>query len=257
MNNKAYNWIVLIILAITWGSSFILMKRGLDAFSSGQVAALRIFIAFLVLLPFAYSRLKKAHLVHWKGLLGQGVLGNFIPAFLFTKAETGISSSLTGMLNSLTPLFTLLFGVIAFQTRTGWKNVLGIIVGFIGAIGLLAVGRDGDFGNNLHYGVYVLIATVCYALSVQIIKKYLAGVDAVTATVLAFLPIGLMAGIYLFSTDFVARLTGEPLALQALLYISILAIFGTAISVILFNQLIHRTDALFASSVTYLIKKTA
>jgi drug/metabolite transporter (DMT)-like permease len=258
VSTKATNWIILIALALTWGSSFILMKRGLDVYSSDEVAALRIFIAFLFLSPLIFRHVKRPLLKHWKGFLGMGMLGNFIPAFLFTKAETGISSSLTGMLNSLTPLFTLLLGVLLFKTKTRLVNAIGILIGFVGAIGLLTVGKTEDMDNNLLFGLYVVLATVCYALSVNIIKKHLGEVNSVTATVWALLFIGPLAGIYLFGfTDFTEKLAHQPLALNSLGYVSILAIFGTALSVIVFNVLIRNTNALFASSVTYLIPVVA
>jgi drug/metabolite transporter (DMT)-like permease len=258
LNTKALNWIILIALALTWGSSFILMKRGLEVFSSDEVAALRIFIAFLFLSPLLIKHFKKDLIKHWKGFLGMGLLGNFIPAFLFTKAETGISSSLTGMLNSLTPLFTLLLGVLLFKSKTKLINAIGILIGFIGAIGLLTAGKSEDMNNNLLFGVYVVLATVCYALSVNIIKKELGQVNSITATVWAMMFIGPLAGIYLFGfTDFLADLKTNALAYESLGYVSILAIFGTALSVIIFNVLIKNTNALFASSVTYLIPVVA
>lgn len=253
MNRGLINWVILVALALTWGSSFILMKRGLEVFSSEQVAALRIFIAFLFISPLLFKHIKRSLLKHWKGYVGMGVIGNLIPAFLFTKAETGISSSLTGALNSLTPLFTLLVGVLLYREKTGWKNVLGIIIGFIGATGLTMVGKEEGMNDELLFIFYVVLATVCYALSVNIIKKYLSEVDSVTATVWALMFIGPVAGCYLFSTDFTERLVNHPGAWNSLGYTSVLAIFGTALSVIVFNTLIKNTNALFASSVTYLI----
>jgi drug/metabolite transporter (DMT)-like permease len=254
VNKKVINWSILLALALIWGSSFILMKRGMVVYSSGEVGALRIFIAFLVLSPLIFKHVRKEHFKYWPAFLGMGTLGNFIPAFLFTKAETVISSSLAGMLNSLTPLFTLLFGVLLFRVKTKLVNVLGILIGFIGAIGLLITGKDEDMGNNLAYGLFVVLATVCYAMSVNIIKKFLNEVPPVTATVWAMMFIGPMAGIYLFSgTDFTVHLQNHPQALSSLGYVCILAIFGTAFSVIIFNVLIRNTNALFASSVTYLI----
>lgn len=258
VSKKAVNWIILTALALTWGSSFILMKRGMDVYSSDEVAALRIFIAFLFLAPLIFRHVKKSLLKYWKSFLGMGVLGNLIPAFLFTKAETGISSSLTGMLNSLTPLFTLLLGVLLFRTKTKLVNAIGILIGFAGAIGLLTVGKTADVSNNLFFGFYVVLATICYAMSVNIIKKNLGEVNSVTASVWAMMFIGPVAGIYLFGfTGFTAKFAANPLAMSSLWYIVILAVFGTALSVIVFNILIRNTNALFASSVTYLIPVVA
>lgn len=230
------------------------MKRGMEVYTSGEVAALRIFIAFVFLSPFVFKHVKRPLFKHWKALFAMGLLGNFIPAFLFTKAETGISSSLAGMLNSLTPLFTLLLGVIIFKTKTTFINTIGILIGFIGAVGLITVGKTEDMNNNLAYGLLVMIATICYALSVNIIKKYLNTVPPITATVGAFLLVGPFAGFYLFGfTDFTQKVVTGSHALQSLGFVCILAIVGTAISVIIFNALIRSTSALFASSVTYLI----
>lgn len=252
-NSKLVQWVILVALALVWGSSFILMKRGLEAFTSPQVAALRMFIAFLFLVPFAFRHVKKEHTRDWKGFLGTGLLGNFIPAFLFTRAETGISSALTGMLNSLTPLFTLVLGVALFRSKTKLLNVLGVLIGFAGALGLLTVDKPENVSNNALYAIYVVIATICYGFSVNIIKKWLGHVNSITTTVWAFLFVGPPAGIYLFTTDFQHRMATHPLAWQSLGYICILAIFGTALSVMVFNVLIRMTNALFASSVTYLI----
>lgn len=252
-DSRLLQWTILLVLALIWGSSFILMKRGLEAFTSAQVAALRMFIAFLFIIPFIFRHVRQEHIKHWKGFLATGMLGNFIPAFLFTKAETGISSALTGMLNSLTPLFTLILGVVMFNAKTKWLNVMGILIGFAGAVGLLTVDKPENINNNAIFGIYVVIATICYGLSVNIIKKWLGGVNSITITVWALLMCGPPAGIYLFTTDFLDRLSTHPLAWPSLGYVCILAIFGTALSVMIFNVLIKMTNALFASSVTYLI----
>jgi drug/metabolite transporter (DMT)-like permease len=253
VNKKALNWLILIGLALIWGSSFILMSKGLEAFTYDQVAAYRIFIAFIFILPLAVFHLKKELLPNWKAFLGNGLFGNFIPAFLFTQAETGISSSLTGMLNSLTPLFTLLIGILFFRTKTRWVSALGVMVGLAGAVGLLYAGSANSFSRNVWFGGFVVIATISYGLSVNIIKRYLNNINSITATVWAMCFIGPPAGIYLFTTDFVHRVADTPQGWSSLFYTSILGIVGTAISVMLFTLLVKNTTALFASSVTYLI----
>jgi drug/metabolite transporter (DMT)-like permease len=235
------------------------MKRGMDAFTSDQVAAMRIFMAFLFLLPLAFRHIKRELLQHSLGAAGMGVFGNFIPAFLFTKAETMISSALTGMLNSLTPVFTLLLGLAIFRQKVRWMQVLGVIIGLGGAVGLLALGNhDGKETNGTQQqlllgGALVVLATFFYGLSVNIIKAKLSKVNAITASVFAMCIIGPVAGAYLFSTDFVARLQNHPHGWSSLGYVAILAILGTSISVIVYNILIREAGTLFAASVTYLM----
>jgi drug/metabolite transporter (DMT)-like permease len=251
-------WIIFIALALTWGSSFILMKRGLDVYTPEQVAALRIGIAFLFLLPLAFRYFRSINPKPWAALAGMGITGNLIPAFLFTKAETMISSSLTGMLNSLTPLFTLLVGLSMFKRKTNGWQVAGTLIGLAGALALIATGRQDEHPGNVWLGsVLVVIATFFYGISVNIIKAKLDGVNAVGATVLALCIIGPVALGYLFTTDFVHRLTTHPQALQSLMFVCVLAVFGTALSVIVYNMLIRDAGPLFASSVAYLIPAVA
>ncbi|MCX6311162.1 MAG: DMT family transporter [Bacteroidetes bacterium] len=257
-NRNLLHWLIFLVLALIWGSSFILMKRGLDTYSSDQVAALRIFIAFLFLLPISYRHIKKNLFQHFSGFAGMGIFGNLIPAFLFTKAETMISSALTGMLNSLTPVFALVLGLFIFKQKVRTLQVIGIAVGLGGAIGLLSLGKDGvNNGNVFVGGGLVVLATFFYGLSVNIIKAKLSGINAITSTVFAMCIIGPIAGVYLFTTDFIHRLNTMPHALESLGYICILAILGTALSVMVFNVLIKEAGVLFASSVTYLIPVVA
>lgn len=249
---KNLKWPILIVLSLVWGSSFILMKRGLEAFSSSQVAALRISLAWLFLLPFMLRHYKLNLKKYALPIIGMGTFGNLIPAFLFTAAETGISSSLTGMLNALTPLFTVVLGLFIFRNRTNWFQAMGIVVGLVGALMLLYNDREEE-SSQIRFALLVVIATVCYALSVNIIRKFLGDLNSVTATVWAFTFTGPLAATYLLTTDFFDVLTVHPKALQALGYTAILGIVGSALSVIAFNELIKMSNAVFASTTTYLI----
>jgi len=258
MKKSFLPWIILIALSLVWGSSFILMKRGLMAFSSDEVAALRITIASIFLSPLLFKYYKIDLLKNLKGLLLMGVFGNLIPAFLFTKAETQINSSLTGMLNALTPLFTVLIGLLLFKQSITKLKLIGVLIGFIGAIALVAFGEGSEHSKNISYCLFVVLATLCYAISVNGIKTYLGNINSITATVWAFTLIGPVAAIYLFGfTDVIQHAKHSPYGVSALGYIAILAIVGTAISVVLFNLLIKLSGAVFASSCTYLIPVVA
>ncbi len=252
-------WFYLILLSLIWGSSFILMKEGMLAFTSDEVAALRITIAFLALSPFLIKHFKNVNFKKdWLGLTIMGVFGNLLPAFLFTAAETQISSSLTGMLNALTPLFTILIGVLVFKTKIQNFQLIGVAIGLIGAVCLMGFSEGGGETKNITYSLLVVAATFCYAISVNGIKKYLSHVNSVAASVWAFTIIGPIAIAYLFlNTDFKTHLSENPDGYSALGYICLLAVFGTAVAVILFNNLIKISGIVFASSCTYLIPVVA
>ena len=253
MKKSYLPWILLMALSLVWGSSFILMKRGLTAFDSDEVAALRITIASIFLLPLLVKYHKIDLQKNLKGLILMGVFGNLIPSFLFTKAETQISSSLTGMLNALTPLFTILIGVLFFKQTITKVKFFGVTIGFLGAIGLIVFGDSQEQSKNVMYCLLVVAATLCYAISVNGIRAYLSDIHPITATVWAFTLTGPIAAIYLFGfTDVVKHATESPYGASALGYISVLAIFGTAISVIVFNYLIKLSGAIFAASCMYL-----
>lgn len=239
-------------LAVIWGSSFILMKRGLTVFTDTQVAALRMFIAFLFILPFSVNYVKASDRKDWLKFLGIGLCGNFIPAFLFTAAQTSIASSLTGMLNALTPFSTLIIGMVIFRAKAERNKIIGLLIGLLGAMGLLVPEKISHIGTNFSYGGYVVAATVFYGMSVNLIRTYARNYHSITTTCWAILLVGPLGGIYLLFTDFSSAIH-HPKFWNGLMYVAILAIGGTAISVMLFNLLVKNTGTLFASSVTYLI----
>lgn len=187
-----------------------------------------------------------------------GILGSALPHYLFVAAQTEISSSLSGILNSLTPLFALIFAIVFFSERIGASSIAGVLLGLIGSIGLIYFSSEHEIAQK--FTVYMLlpiIASACYGLNVNIIKLKLKDVDPVAVTVLSFALIGPFAGVYLLEgSDFITHIQ-EPNGLKSFGFIAILAIIGTAMAVLIFNMLIKETTALFASSVTYLIPMVA
>lgn len=162
LDKPLIQWAFLLFLAFIWGSSFILMKRGLEVYEHTQVAALRIVISFIFLSPIIIKNFKKIKPYQWVKILIAGLLGSGIPAFLFTKAQTHISSALSGMLNSLVPLFTVIIGVVFFKMKLVWLKIFGVIIGLIGASLLLLSGQWSGFsGTEAYYGLYVVLATIC------------------------------------------------------------------------------------------------
>lgn len=251
-DSTAGHWLILVLLAIIWGSSFILMKKGLTVYSFDQVGGLRMTFAFVFigLLGFRYYKY-----FQWKYALPLflvGALGNGVPAFLFTKAETRLDSSIVGILNSLVPLFVVLIGIAWFGLKTHLLQVIGILLGLVGAAILMWPSETFEGAQYWYYGFYAVVATVFYAISTNIIKFQLHDLKSLAITVLAFSFVGPIALIYVLTTDLSVKIQ-EPGAYGAMGYIAILGIIGTAVAVWIFNGLIKMTTPIFAASVTYLI----
>lgn len=246
-------WILLLILAVIWGSSFILIKRGLEGLTPQMVGSLRILSASLFLLPFAIHRRKRVSRGHWKFLASVGFLGSLIPAFLFAIAQTKLDSAVTGVLNAMTPIFTVIVGLIIYKQRQQANIFIGIGIGFLGAMILSLAGAKGALTFNA-YVLFVVVATLCYGLNLNIIKYHLGNLQALTVTSISLLITGPVALIHLaFFTDFFSQVVNSPEIQIAAGYVVLLGIMGTAIALILFNQLVQITEPVFASSVTYLI----
>ncbi len=250
---KSFPVLVLIFLSIIWGSSFILIKKGLLAYSPLQVGTLRIIFASIVLLPIALKNIKGNIKTHWKKLLILGLISNLIPAILFATAETEMSSSLAGMLNALTPVMTIVIGVLFYKSKISLPIAIGLLIGFSGSLVISFVSGTGELGTFNYYALFVILATLLYGISGNMIKEYVNNFNPVVLVALATLltvPISLAI---LFTTDFTTRVASHPDALFSLLSIFILGSIGTAFALAIFNKLIKSTSAVFASSVTYLI----
>lgn len=255
------NWALLLVLALIWGSSFILMKEGLfygnePVLSPVQLAFARICIAWLALVPLLvrYAPLMRAH---WLPLLGTGLLGNGIPAFLFATAQRHIDSSLSGMLNSLTPLFTLVMGGLFFRQHIRGIHVIGILVGLVGAVGLIGLQHADGRPTWSVYALLPVLGTVCYGCSANIVKRHLHMLPAAATAVLALTWVGPFALVGTFATGLPATLHTTPHAWSCLGFVALLAVLSSALSLVLWNALLKRTSAVRASSVTYLMPVVA
>lgn len=255
---KNLKWILYIALILIWGTSFILIKKGLEVFDPIQLGSLRIIITFLTLLPLAFKRFKSITRKDWMIIGAGGILGSFFPAYLFAMAQTGLNSSTAGILNSLTPLFTLLIGVSFFQLKAKWWSYAGVLISMLGTYGLLTVSGGNAFAFNIQYGIMIIIATLFYGTQINIIKTYLSHIPPVTITVFQFFIIGWPAVVVLFGfTNFTALFQTEPRIYEGLFYVGILALVATAFALILFNKLIKIVNPVFSSSVTYFIPLVA
>ncbi|MFZ1689281.1 MAG: DMT family transporter [Flavobacteriales bacterium] len=254
-------WALLVILALIWGSSFILMKRGLfhdgrPVLDPWQMASARLAIAWLALSPLL---LRHAALLreHWLPLLGTGVLGNGIPAFLFAAGQTRIDSSLSGMLNSLTPLFTLLVGAVFFGNRLRLIHLVGILLGLIGAAGLILLKTDNGLPAWSWFAVLPILGTVCYGFSGNIVKRHLHALPAAATACLALSFVGPIGVAGTWAADLPTTLETDPQGWGSLGFVALLAVLSSALSLVLWNALLKLTTAVWASSVTYLMPVVA
>jgi len=244
---KIWHWLALVILSLIWGTSYILMKKGLESFSALQVGALRIVITFVCLLPLALKHFRHLNRSNIFSVIIIGLFGSVIPAFLFPLAETKISSSLAGMLNSLSPVFTLLFGITIYHRKAIKTQIAGVFLGLVGATGLL---YTGSFTFNL-FGLLVVLATVLSGISSNEVSR-VKELNGIRITALSFFVTSPVAIIYLAFSDFSAPMHTLHWV-RNLCFIGILAILGSAIALVIFYLLIRDTSPIFGSSVTYFI----
>lgn len=256
MKLQQLKWVILIVLALIWGSSFILIKRGLDGLNPFQLGSLRIIFCAIFLLIIGFKNLATIPLHKWKYIALTSLFGTFIPAYLFAIAQTEINSSVSSILNSLTPLNTLILGAILFGLDFKRTQIFGVIVGLIGTVLLIFNGATHHPNQNYWYTILILIASICYAMNVNLIKKYLSDLKPLTITVGNFLVMLFPALLVLSFTDFFAVVHVDKIQ-HAMIFVAVLGIIGTGIANVLFYKLIQISSPVFATSVTYLIPVVA
>ena len=252
MKIQSLKWIYLATLSLVWGSSYILIKWGLVALSPLQLGSLRLLITTVALLLVGYSSLQSLSKYHWKWLAITGYVGTFFPAFLFAFAQQYVDSAIAAILNSLTPLLTLLFGLLFFQVKIQRNQFFGVGIGLLGSVGLVWGGIHTASNINPLHTILIFAASCCYAINIHFIKTHLAqvGVMAITLGNFVFMaPAALV--VLILSNFFTAQTFSHPEVYPAIGYITILALAGSAFAKYLFNNFVKIASAVFASSVTY------
>jgi drug/metabolite transporter (DMT)-like permease len=245
-------WLYLTVLSIVWGSSYILIKWGLVALTPLQLGSLRLLITTIALLLVGYPSLRGLTRYHWKWLAITGYVGTFLPAFLFAFAQQHIESAVAAILNALTPLLTLIFGVLFFKIKVLRKQYFGVAIGLMGSIGLVWGGLSTSGILNPVYLLLIVMATCCYAINIHFLKIHLVQVGVMAITLGNFIFMAPVALIILLSSDFFSAKTFEhPEIYTSIGYITVLALAGSAFAKYLFNKFVKITSAIFASSVTY------
>ena len=258
MNTEQKKWIFLFLLALTWGSSFILIKKGLLGLSPLQLGSLRTVISSLFIFIIGYKSLKTIQNHQWKWIVITGFLGTFFPSFLFAFAETEVDSGVVSILNSLVPLNTIFIGLAVFNITSTKTQVFGVILGFIGASMLIFNSMELHPDQNYLYAGFVILATVMYASSVNIIKRYLQDVKPIAIATGNFVAIVIPAILVLSFSNFFTTLTFENESIYLSIgCVAILSLFGTVMAKIIFNTLIQISSPVFASSVAYLMPLVA
>ena len=245
-------WIYLTALSLIWGSSFILIKKSLLGLSPLQVGSLRIVFSSIIIFLIAFNRISNIPKNKWKWIAISAIIGTFFPAFLFAFAETQIDSAVASILNSLVPMNTVLIGFAVFKISTTKTQSLGVLIGFIGTCTLIISGAELNPDQNYLYSGLVIICSVLYAITVNLIKKHLFDVNAVSIAAGQFVVIFIPSITVLYYSGFFnLEFTDNDLLYDSLTYVLLLSFFGTAMAKILFNRLIQISSPVFASSVTY------
>ena len=256
MMTKQLKWVYLFVLSLIWGSSFMLIKKGLVGLTAFQLGSLRIIFAALFLFLIGFKSLIKIPSHQWKYIALTSLFGTFVPAYLFAIAETEIDSSITAILNSLTPLNTLILGAAFFGISFRRSQIWGVVIGLFGSLLLVFNGAVNHPEQNYYYAILVLIASVCYAVNVNLIKKYLSDLTPLSITTGNFLILLFPALGILFFSGFFDVVYVEKVQ-HSLLFILILGVLGTGIANVIFFKLIQVSSPVFATSVTYLIPVVA
>ncbi|MDF2833188.1 DMT family transporter [Chryseobacterium indoltheticum] len=253
MNADKEKWLLLIILSVIWGSSFILIKKSLDHFSPYQVGALRVLIAGIILMPVAVSKYRLFPKKHLKWLILAAFTGNFIPMFLFPIAETQISSSIAGIINSMMPIFVIIVGALIWKFETTKRQMTGVFISFTGVC-LLAFGGDDSTQFKIFPILLLLLATLCYAMSTTTVKSKLMDVSSTVLSAFVFsFVLFLPSLIALLSTGFVTQFTFTKENMIGLGFVSLLSVFGTGLAMMMNYRLLKVSTPLFASTVTLLM----
>ncbi len=258
MKNQYVKWLYLAILSLVWGSSYILIKWGLVALTPLQLGSLRLLVTTIALLIVGYRSLRGLSKYHLKWLAITGYVGTFFPAFLFAFAQQYIDSAIAAILNALTPLLTIIFGLLFFRIDILKKQYFGVGIGLLGSIGLVWGGLQTASNINPIYTLLILAASCCYAINIHFIKIHLAQVGVMAITLGNFVFMAPAALVVLICSDFFTPQTlSHPEIYPAIGYITILALAGSAFAKYLFNKFVKITSAVFASSVTYTLPVVA
>ena len=210
-------------------------------------------IASIAFLPIFLKYYHEVNLGNIKFLAIVGIIGTVLPTYLYAIAQTQVNSSVAAVLNSMTPIFTLLLGSLFFNTKMTRPKILGVTLGFAGAAILILFGKETGIKGNILYGFFIILATMFYAISGNTVSAYLKETSTYTISSSTIVFLGIPSLLYLISTDFIHKMQYHEDALFSFVAIMLLAIVSTVVGAILFFRLVQQTSAVFGSTVAYLI----
>ena len=250
-------WIYIIILSVTWGSSFILLKYALIAFTPGQVAASRMFFAALTLLPYALYQVSRIPREKWGALIIFAIVTNIFTTFFYAMAQSELDSALNGILNTLTPLMTLMIGLAVYKQKINWMQSAGLAIGLVGTIFLLKASGGGEIQNVNIYVVFIVGATILNGITANMLKFNLTGMSALQIASVAFLIVLPLAAGYVWYSGFFSTALADSNGLRGLGFIILLAVFANAMALLLISRIIQLTNPVFGTLTTYLVPVVA
>ena len=250
MSNKFISWSIFILLCFIWGSSFILMKVSNQGLTASQIAALRIFSAGLVFIPFAFFHIGKVPRKKIGLLIITGIFGNLLPAFCFAIAILKIDSSLAGILNSLTPICVVFISVLLFRDKIKAQKIIGVLIGFAGLC-LLTITQKNISINNLGYAALVIVGTISYGINVNMVSHFLKEIKPIHIATVSLAFMSIPAGLVLWQQGFFQLDFADATVQWAVFNSTLLGLVASAFATVLFYILVQKASGLFASLVTY------
>ena len=247
----ALDWGLFLGVALIWGSSFLLIAIGLDAFHPGLVTWLRVGFGAATIALFPQARRTRVDRDDLTRLRLLGLIWVAIPFTLFPIAQQWIDSAVAGMLNGATPVFTALLATILLRALPARLQIVGLIVGFAGIVAI-ALPSAGT-GATATLGVaLILVATVCYAIALNMVtpaaQKY--GSLPVMAHVLG--------SATLLVTPFgIYGLTQSSFTWPAFMATLALGAVGTGIAFYMMGALVGSVGATRSAFLTYVIPVVA
>ncbi|MBK9107779.1 MAG: EamA family transporter [Saprospiraceae bacterium] len=252
-----WDWSILLLLALIWGFSYYFIKHSLTGFKPDQIASLRMVFSSIALLPFLPSALKIVPKEKYYIIAFVGIIGSFLPAYLYPFAQQKISSSVAGIINAFTPICTYGLGVLFFSVRNEKTKFIGTAIALIGAFCLILLRPNAELKAEAFFLFVAFTVPILYGINGNTIKSKLQGIPGTEMTTLMYLFTLIICIPACFINGSFQQIPISLAQDNSFYHLLALSLLGSALAMTLFNILIQRVHVLFASSVTYLMPLVA